>query len=46
MSSNPEKVYREEIMQDKLELNLKYLQEWSFWGDIRIIFTTIYHIVR
>lgn len=40
-SSNPEKTYIEEIMPAKLELNLKYLREQSFFADMKIILQTI-----
>lgn len=44
-SSNPEKTYIEEIMQKKLEINLEYIQNISFFNDIRLIFMTIARIV-
>jgi lipopolysaccharide/colanic/teichoic acid biosynthesis glycosyltransferase len=37
----PEKLYREEILPEKLVLNLKYLQNITFKVDLRIIFATI-----
>ena len=37
----PEKLYREEILPEKLVLNLKYLQSITFKADLRIIFATI-----
>lgn len=42
---NPEKYYREVIMQDELRLNLEYVDNRSFWGDIKLIFATLYAIV-
>lgn len=45
-SENPEKTYIEEVMVDKLQLNLDYIQNRSFWVDIKIIFQTIYKIVK
>lgn len=45
-SDNPEKTYIEEVMVDKLQLNLDYIRNRSFWVDIKIIFQTIYKIVK
>jgi lipopolysaccharide/colanic/teichoic acid biosynthesis glycosyltransferase len=38
---NPEKAYVEVIMPEKLNLNLKYINEKSFVTDLRIIFETL-----
>lgn len=46
LSSEPEKTYIEEIMVDKLNLNLEYLQKRSVFIDIKIIFDTLYKIVK
>ena len=40
-SSDPEKTYVEEIMPHKLKLNLKYIQQQSLWGDIKILLRTV-----
>lgn len=45
-SDNPEKTYIEQIMVDKLKLNLKYIEEMSLWNDIKIIFRTLLKIVE
>jgi lipopolysaccharide/colanic/teichoic acid biosynthesis glycosyltransferase len=45
-ADNPEKIYREEVMPAKLELNLKYIKERNFWLDIGLIFKTIFSIFR
>ena len=39
-ASDPEQYYRDVIMQDKLRINLEYVRNHSFWGDIRLIFKT------
>jgi lipopolysaccharide/colanic/teichoic acid biosynthesis glycosyltransferase len=39
-SSNPEETYIREIMPAKLELNLKYIREMSFLGDMKIVLLT------
>lgn len=40
-AEDPERVYVEEIMPKKLDLNLKYIEEQSMATDIKIIFRTI-----
>ncbi len=45
-SSNPEAAYLETILPAKLKYNLRYVNERSFWNDIRIIFTTLATLVR
>ena len=44
-SESPEKTYIEEVLPAKLELNLKYINDQSFFTDIKIIFHTIGKIV-
>lgn len=41
---DPEKGYIEQVMPDKLKLNLEYIQKQSFWFDIKIIFATLFKI--
>ena len=43
---DPEKVYIEEIMPAKLQLNLKYIAEKSLATDIKIILRTIGKILK
>lgn len=45
-SNNPEKTYIEEILPQKINLSLAYIQEQSFWTDLKIIFKTIRKIVN
>lgn len=45
-SENPEKTYIEEIMPNKLEINLQYIEKMSFKEDIKIIFKTIFKIIK
>ena len=40
-SENPEKAYIEEIMPDKLKLNLQYIDERSLWVDAKIVLKTL-----
>lgn len=44
-SENPEKEYIENVMPAKLELNLVYIKEKSFFSDLKIIFQTILKII-
>jgi lipopolysaccharide/colanic/teichoic acid biosynthesis glycosyltransferase len=43
---NPEEGYVKEVLPRKIELYKKYLQERNFLIDIRLIFLTLYRIVR
>lgn len=45
-SSNPEDTYINKIMPEKLALNLKYISQQSFATDIKIIFNTLFKIVK
>jgi|SRR5690554_2366019 len=40
-AKDPNKVYIEEIMPKKLDLNLEYIEKQNFWFDLKIIFKTI-----
>ncbi|MBH1960167.1 MAG: sugar transferase [Flavobacteriia bacterium] len=45
-SDDPEKLYIEEIMPEKLTLNLKYINDNNVFKDIKIIFDTFYAIIK
>lgn len=45
-SENPEEYYIKVIMPDKLRINLDYVAHHSFWGDIKMIFSTFVEIVK
>jgi lipopolysaccharide/colanic/teichoic acid biosynthesis glycosyltransferase len=45
-SDDPINLYIHVIMPRKLELNLKYINEMSFLTDLKIIFRTIFKIVK
>ena len=45
-SSNPEKEYIEVIMPKKLALNIQYIDNQSFLGDIKLIFRTFGKILK
>ncbi len=44
-AADPEQLYIDEIMPEKLRLNLKYIKENSFSNDIKIILNTLKAIV-
>ncbi len=44
-SEDPEKLYIEEVMPEKIEINLKYIKENNILTDIIIIFKTIKKII-
>ena len=45
-AEDPEKYYIEVIMQDKIKLYLDYVENSSFWYDIKLIFKTFWVIVK
>lgn len=45
-STNPEQTYIDEIMPDKLRLNLQYIETQSFLLDIKLIFKTFTRILN
>lgn len=45
-SSDPEKLYIDKIMPEKLDLNLKYIDDNNLFKDVKIIFDTFYAIVK
>lgn len=44
-AENPEKYYIEVIMQEKIKLYLEYVENASFWYDIKLIFKTFKVII-
>ena len=45
-ASDPEDYYINVIMQEKIKLYLEYVQNASFWYDIKLIFQTFWVIVK
>ena len=45
-SADPDRTYIEEIMPAKLELNLKYIENQSITEDLRLIFKTLFSILK
>ena len=44
-AENPDEYYEQVIMQDKLRINLEYVDNHSFWNDNKLIFMTFWEIV-
>lgn len=40
-SSDPERTYTEKVRPKKIQLQIAYVQNHSFWGDVRIILETL-----
>ena len=45
-AADPERMYIEVIMPDKIELNMKYLREISPMADVRLILSTVAAMIR
>ena len=45
-AEDPEKYYIEVIMQEKLKLYLEYVDNASFWYDVKLIFQTFWVIIK
>ena len=45
-AENPEDYYINVIMQEKIKLYLEYVQNASFWYDIKLIFQTFWVIIK
>ena len=40
--ADPERYNREVLFPDKVQINLKYYHQWSFWKDMYYIFVTLF----
>ena len=45
-AEDPDKVYIEKVMPEKLEYDLEYVENASFWNDIKLIFSTLRAVVK
>lgn len=45
-AEDPESYYRDVIMQDKLRINLDYVADHSFFGDLGLIFKTFWSVLK
>ena len=44
-AEDPDAVYIEQILPEKMKINLKSLKDFSFWGDMRIMFMTVWSVL-
>ena len=44
-AEDPDQFYIDVVMQDKLAIDLEYVQNASFWYDIKLIFRTFWEII-
>jgi len=44
-AEDPDQFYIDVVMQDKLAIDLEYVQNASFWYDVKLIFKTFWTIV-
>ena len=44
-ADDTDKVYIEKILPAKMYYNLKSIENFSFWGDIRIMFMTVFAVL-
>lgn len=42
---DPDSVYVEKILPDKMRYNLKGIEQFSFWGDIKLLFMTVFAVL-
>jgi lipopolysaccharide/colanic/teichoic acid biosynthesis glycosyltransferase len=40
---DPQQYNDEVIYPDKVRINIKYLEHWSLWPDLRILFCTVFN---
>lgn len=44
-TENPDQVYVEQILPDKMYYNLKAIQEFDFWNDLKLLFMTVFAVL-
>ena len=42
---DPDKVYIEKILPQKMYYNLRGIEQFSFWDDIKIMFMTVFAVL-
>ncbi len=45
VAEDPEKTYIEEVLPKKMKYNLKAIEKFSFWGDIKVMFMTVFAVL-
>lgn len=43
---DPDEVYVNKILPEKMEINLRYLRDFSLFGDIKILFQTVFGVLK
>ena len=44
-AEDPNRVYVEDVLPDKMYYNLKAIENFSFFGDIKIMFMTVFAVL-
>ena len=45
-AENADEVYIEQILPEKMKYNLKAIEQFSFWGDIKTMFATVAAVIK
>lgn len=45
VAEDADKTYIEEILPEKMKYNLEYMESFSFWGDIKLMFMTFFAVI-
>ena len=45
-ADNADQVYIEQILPEKMKYNLKAIEDFSFWGDIKTMFATVAAVIK
>ncbi len=45
-TEDPEKIYIEKILPAKMSYNLKAIEEFGFWSDIKTMFMTVFAVLK
>ena len=45
-SENANETYIEKILPEKMKYNLKYIESFSFWNDIKLMFMTVVAVIK
>lgn len=43
---DPDKIYIEKVLPEKMKYNLQAIKKFSFWGDIKLMFMTVISVIR
>ena len=45
-AENADEVYIEQVLPEKMKYNLKAIEQFSFWGDIKTMFATVAAVIK